>query len=134
MWTGTLRRSPDGTVRSVVQWWASRKFPSTSREVSAVRTDEELMLATTRADLGAFGQIVERHQASAWRTAFRFLGNTADAEDIGQEAFLRILDAAPRYRATAKFRTFLYRIVTRLCIDFERRKTSRGSDVESAID
>jgi RNA polymerase sigma-70 factor, ECF subfamily len=97
-------------------------------------TDEELMLATARGDLGAFGQIVERHQASAWNAAFRFLGNTVDAEDIAQEAFLRVLDAAPQYRATAKFRTFLYRIVTRLCIDVARRNTIRGSDVESVVD
>lgn len=97
-------------------------------------TDEELMLATARGDLGAFGQIVERHQTSAWSAAFRFLGNAVDAEDIAQEAFLRVLDAAPRYRATAKFRTFLYRIVTRLCIDRTRRARLHDADAESAVD
>lgn len=97
-------------------------------------TDEELMLAAGRGDLNAFGQLVERHQTSAWNAAFRFLGNAADAEDIAQEAFLRVLDAAPRYRATAKFRTFLYRVLTRLCIDFSRRKVIGVSNVESAID
>jgi RNA polymerase sigma-70 factor (ECF subfamily) len=99
-----------------------------------MRTDEELMLATARGDLGAFGQLVERHQASAWNAAYRFLGNAVDAEDIAQEAFLRVLDAAPRYRATAKFRTFLFRIVTRLCIDVTRRKTNPGSGVEPVMD
>jgi len=97
-------------------------------------TDEELMLAAARGDLSAFGQLVSRHQTSAWNVAYRFLGNAADAEDVAQEAFLRVLDAAPRYRATAKFRTFLYRIVTRLCIDLSRRRVSRLADVESLLD
>jgi RNA polymerase sigma-70 factor (ECF subfamily) len=100
----------------------------------AIVTDEELMLAAGRGDLHAFGQLVERHQTSAWNAAFRFLGNAADAEDIAQEAFLRVLDAAPRYRAAAKFRTFLYRILTRLCIDFSRRKVIRVSNLESVLD
>lgn len=92
------------------------------------------MLAAARGELAAFGELVRRHQESAWNVAYRFLGNVADAEDVAQEAFLRVLDAAPRYRATAKFRTFLYRIITRLCIDFSRRRIRRESDVEWLLD
>ena len=83
------------------------------------------MLAVARGGLSAFGQLVSRHQTSAWNAAYRFLGNTADAEDIAQEAFLRILDSAERYQPTASFRTYLYRIVTRLCFDLSRRKRLR---------
>ena len=83
------------------------------------------MRAVAGGDLLAFGQLVARHQRSAWNAAYRFLGNTADAEDIAQEAFLRILDSADRYRPTAAFRTYLYRIVTRLCLDFSRRQRLR---------
>jgi len=83
------------------------------------------MLAVARGDLSAFGQLVSRHQTSAWNAAYRFLGNTADAEDIAQEAFLRILDSAGHYQPTASFRTYLYRIVTRLCFDLSRRKRLR---------
>jgi RNA polymerase sigma-70 factor (ECF subfamily) len=88
-------------------------------------SDEELMLAVARGDLSAFGQLVTRHQTSAWNAAYRFVGNTADAEDIAQEAFLRILDSADRYRPTASFRAYLYRIVARLCFDLSRRKRQR---------
>ncbi|MFZ5831788.1 MAG: RNA polymerase sigma factor [Planctomycetota bacterium] len=88
-------------------------------------SDEELMLAVTGGDLAAFGQLVCRHQASAWNAAYRFLGNAADAEDVVQEAFLRILDRANRYQPTAGFRTYLYRIVTRLCFDLSRRQRVR---------
>jgi RNA polymerase sigma-70 factor, ECF subfamily len=88
-------------------------------------SDEELMLAVAGGDLAAFGQLVTRHQRSAWNAAYRFLGNTTDAEDVAQEAFLRILDSAAHYQPTASFRTYLYRIVTRLCFDLSRRKRYR---------
>lgn len=84
--------------------------------------DEELMLAVGRGDLSAFNEIIHRHQSTAWRVAYRFLGDSVEAEDIAQEAFLKILTAAPRYRPTASFSTYLYRIVSRLCIDNARKK------------
>jgi RNA polymerase sigma-70 factor (ECF subfamily) len=80
-------------------------------------SDEELMLAVGGGELDAFGEIVLRHQHLVWNIAYRTLGNATDAEDVAQEAFLRLLEAAKRYRPTASFRTYLYRIVIRLCLD-----------------
>jgi RNA polymerase sigma-70 factor (ECF subfamily) len=80
------------------------------------------MLAVGRGDLDAFEQIVLRHQAEAWRVAYRFTGDAVEAEDLAQEAFLKILDAAPRYKPTAQFRTYLHRVLTRLCFDHRRKK------------
>ena len=91
-------------------------------------SDEELMLAVASGDLSAFGQLVTRHQTSAWNVAYRFLGNTADAEDVAQEAFLRVFEARERYRPTAAFRTYLYRIVVRLCLDHLRKGRSVPTD------
>ena len=85
-------------------------------------SDEELMQTVGRGDLDAFGEIVRRHQTSAWRAAYRLLGDAAEAEDAAQDAFLKILDAAPRYRPTASFRTYLYRVVTRVCLDRLKKK------------
>ena len=85
-------------------------------------SDEELMLSVGKGDLNAFGKIVLRHQDSVWNIAYRSLGNKTEAEDVAQEAFLRLLDAAGRYRPTASFRTYLYRIVTRLCLDRVEKK------------
>ena len=96
-------------------------------------SDEELMLAVRDGDLGAFEQIVLRHQKSAWYTAYRFLGDRVTAEDVAQEAFLKILDAAERYRPTAKFRTYLYGVVTRLCLDYARKKRPAYVDDLSAV-
>jgi len=96
-------------------------------------SDEELMLAVAQGDQDAFNEVVLRHQRSAWNTAYRHLGDAAEAEDIAQEAFLRILQAAPRYRPTASFRTYLLRIVTRLCIDRWRKKGPVYTDAVSPV-
>ena len=85
-------------------------------------SSEELMLGVRDGDLEAFEQLVLRHQAEAWRVAYRYAGDAAEAEDLAQNAFLKLLDAAPRYKVTAKFRTYFFRILTRLCIDRGRKK------------
>lgn len=85
-------------------------------------SDEDLMLAVASGDLHAFEQIVRRHQARACRIACRFMGDQAEAEDMAQEAFIRVLNAAPGYQPTAQFTTYLYQIVSRLCLDHMRRK------------
>jgi RNA polymerase sigma-70 factor (ECF subfamily) len=85
-------------------------------------SDEELMLGVRDGDLDAFEQLVLWHQAEAWRVAYRFTGDAAEAEDLAQETFLKILDAAPRYKPTATFRTYYYRVLARLCLDHRRKK------------
>ena len=80
------------------------------------------MSEVAEGDLDAFNELVCRHQHTAWRIAHRFLGDPAEAEDIAQEAFLRILAASPRYKPSAAFSTYLYRVVVRLCIDNTRKK------------
>lgn len=83
--------------------------------------DEQLMQAVARGDLNAFNELVLRYQGLAWKAAYRFLGDSMGAEDVAQECFLRIFEAAPRYRPTAKFRTYFYRILIHLCIDRTRK-------------
>ncbi len=84
--------------------------------------DEELMRRTAGGDLAAFNEIVLRYQQTAWRLSSRFMGNTQDAQDVAQEAFIRIFQAAPRYRHTASFSTYLYRVIVRLCMDAAHKK------------
>ena len=61
--------------------------------------------------------------------AWRFLGDATEAQDIVQEGFLKIFKAASRYRPTAKFRTYLYRVITRLCLDWEAKKRPEYMEV-----
>jgi RNA polymerase sigma-70 factor (ECF subfamily) len=53
--------------------------------------------------------------------ARRILGNAAEAEDVAQEAFIRVWTHAPRWQPLAQFRTWLTRVVTNLCLDRKRR-------------
>jgi RNA polymerase sigma-70 factor (ECF subfamily) len=59
--------------------------------------DEELMQAVAGGDLEAFNELVLRYQGLAWKTAYRFLGDTMEAEDVVQESFFKILESTPRY-------------------------------------
>ena len=84
--------------------------------------DEDLMVRVADGDLGAFEEIVRRNQQRAWRIAFRFIGDQVEAEDIVQEAFLKILASSHRYKPSASFSTYLYSVVSRLCIDHAKKK------------
>ena len=87
-----------------------------------VRSDEDLMSVAGRGDSDAFEELVRRHQHGAVGIAYRLLGDEHRAQDAAQEAFLRVWEHADTYRPTAAFRTYLYRILTRLCIDQRRKR------------
>ena len=84
-------------------------------------SDEDLMASTAQGDTNAFEQIVLRYQDAVWRVACRFVGNSVDAQDITQTAFLKLFEAAPRYQPTAMLKTYLFRIVHTTCIDYSRK-------------
>jgi RNA polymerase sigma-70 factor, ECF subfamily len=84
--------------------------------------DAVLMVQAATGDLTAFEQLVIRNQSAAWTLAFHYLSDPVEAEDIVQEAFLRLLQSAHRYRPTASFRTYFSQIVVRLCLDFRSKK------------
>jgi RNA polymerase sigma-70 factor, ECF subfamily len=85
-------------------------------------TDTDLMARVAGGDAPAFHMLVRRHVSGAQRVAERILRNHAVAEEIVQEAFLRVWINAPRWRPQAAFRTWLYRIVVNLCLNARRRR------------
>jgi RNA polymerase sigma-70 factor (ECF subfamily) len=86
------------------------------------RVDEGLMAKVARGDEVAFRQLSRRHVSAMVGLARRVLGNAADAEDVVQEAMLRVWTHAPRWQPLAAFRTWLTRVVVNLCLDRKRRK------------
>lgn len=84
-------------------------------------SDEALMLRIARGDERAFRALAPRYALRAAGLARRICGNAADAEDIVQEAFLRVWINAPRWRPEAAFRTWFYRIVFNLALNKKRR-------------
>ena len=69
----------------------------------------------------AFRVLARRHLPAMLGLARRILGNAADAEDVAQEAMLRVWTHAPRWQPLAAFRTWLTRVVVNLCLDRKRR-------------
>jgi len=84
-------------------------------------SDEALMARIARGDEPAYRQLARRHLPGAIALARRILRNTADAEDVAQEAMLRVWIHAPRWQPLALFRTWFRRVVVNLCLDRKRR-------------
>ena len=88
-------------------------------------SDEALMAKIAEGDRGAFHALTRRHLPRILRVAARVLGNAGDAEDVAQEAFLRVWSHADRWDPEkARVTTWLHRIVVNLCIDRRRRSRS----------
>ena len=85
-------------------------------------SDETLMARVARGDEPAYRTLTRRHLPAMVGLARRILGNAADAEDVAQEAMLRVWTHVPRWQPLAAFRTWLTRVVVHLCLDRKRRR------------
>ena len=77
--------------------------------------EADLIQQAKAGDTNAFETLVLEHQDFVYNLALRTLGNSFEAEDVAQDAFVRAWLALPDFRQQAKFRTWLYRIVINLC-------------------
>lgn len=91
-------------------------------------SDRELMLRFQQGEDAAFDEIVLRFQGPVVSFAYRAIGDRARAEDLAQEAFIRVYRARDRYQPTASFTTWLFTIVNRLCMNEvrSRRREARA--------
>ncbi len=96
--------------------------------------DDELIRIAQRGDRQAFDALVRRYDRSVLRLAMHMLGNEQDAQDVHQEAFLKAYRHLTNFRFECSFYTWLYRIVTNLCLDQLRRRKSRREDPATALD
>lgn len=98
-------------------------------------TDIELVQKFQREhDLAAFEQLVERHSDRAYQLAYSILQNRQDAEEVVQDAFLRIYRSLGNFRGDAQFTTWMYRIVVNLCNNKFRWNKVRGINRTISID
>jgi RNA polymerase sigma-70 factor (ECF subfamily) len=88
--------------------------------------DEEMIAKAGAGDMHAFRYLVEKHQGFVYALSYRFVRTTADAEDITQEAFIRLWKNLPRYRREIKLTTWLYKIAVNLCLDFLKSSYRKG--------
>ncbi|PJI43609.1 MAG: RNA polymerase [Ferrovibrio sp.] len=97
--------------------------------------DTALMHRVARGDHAAYRLLVDKYLRHAVTVAYRVLFNRNDAEEVAQEAFLRVWRHAARWRADggASFKTWLNRVVVNLCIDRKRRPGMAALDDQVEI-
>ena len=99
-------------------------------------SDEELLSAFAGGDRGAARVLTQRLTPRVFSYAMRNLGHRAEAEDVAQEAMLRLWRIAPKWRSgEAKVTTWLYRVVANLCTDRLRARRGVGLDtIDEPVD
>ncbi len=97
---------------------------------------ESLMLRFRSGDVRAFEILLQRHRQSVYEFVLRSVGffNAAQAEDLTQETFLRVVKQAATYEPRSKFTTWLFTLARNLCIDASRRRKHRKAQSLDAPD
>src|SRR5580704_6247836 len=91
-------------------------------------TDQQVIERAQAGDRAAFEELVHRYDRDVLRLALNLLHSPEDARDVYQEAFLKIYRNLHRFRSECSFYTWIYRIVTNVCLDHLRRRRSRPED------
>lgn len=97
-------------------------------------TDAEIMLRAKVGDQSAFEYLVQKYRRPMVSFMYRMAHNTAVAEDLAQEVFLRVYRSRESYEASAKFTTWLYRIATNLAVNHARDTRHERPEVQVSID
>src|ERR1041384_3561411 len=85
--------------------------------LGALDYDAELMLRVKAGDGASFGVLLEKHRSSVVHFLYRMVQNSAVAEELAQEVFLRVYRSRATYEPTARFTTWLFRIATHLALN-----------------
>jgi RNA polymerase sigma-70 factor (ECF subfamily) len=114
----------------------SQKLTAAQLEARAQQRseDDDLIREAQRGNRSAFDALVRRYDQSVLRLALHMLGNEQDAQDVHQEAFIKAYRHLGNFRFECSFYTWLYRIVTNLCLDQLRRRKSRREDPATVLD
>ena len=76
-------------------------------------------------NINAFETLVLEYEKNVYNIALRMVGNSEDASDMTQEAFIKAYNSLPNFRGDSKFSVWLYRIVSNVCLDFLRSRTRK---------
>src|SRR2546423_9960733 len=96
---------------------------------SLPQLDERCLVVEAQAgNRAAFEDLVRRYDRDVLRLALNLMKRPEDARDVYQEAFLKVYRNLHRFRFECSFYTWLYRIVTNVCLDHLRRRQARPED------
>src|ERR1051325_10332158 len=90
----------------------------------AEKDDGDLLALIQTGSDHAFGVLVRRHTERFYRLAYRYVQNREAAEDVVQDAFLKLWEDPGKWQPgrNSKFTTWFYRIVVNLCLDWQKKK------------
>ncbi|HXE09064.1 MAG TPA: sigma-70 family RNA polymerase sigma factor [Acidobacteriaceae bacterium] len=127
---------PKATVQTGVRVRNNSRLTPAQLEARAQQReeDDDLIREAQNGDRAAFDALVRRYDQAVLRLALHMLGNEQDAQDIHQEAFLKAYRHLGNFRFECSFYTWVYRIVTNLCLDQLRRRKSRREDPATIVD
>jgi len=97
-------------------------------------SDAQIMLRVKAGDQSAFNYLVEKYRRPMVSFMYRMARNSAIAEDLAQEVFLRVYRSRETYEASAKFTTWLYRIATNLAVNHARDTRHERPEVTVSLD
>ena len=102
---------------------------------NAVSDLEKLLVKKSQSgDVEAFELLISSYDKRAYNIAYRVMGNEEDAKDMAQEALLRVFKSVKDFKGQSSFSTWLYRIVTNVCLDeLRRRKNDKHISMDSTI-
>jgi len=93
--------------------------------------DDLILIERFRAgDLGGFEMLVKKYQGKAVNIAYRLNPNVTNAQDIAQEAFIKVYEGLQYFRAESKFSSWFYRIVINCAYDFIRKNKRKLVQLE----
>jgi RNA polymerase sigma-70 factor (ECF subfamily) len=90
--------------------------------------DAALMLRVKQGDAAAFTELVEKYKQPVINLAWRTLRDQTEAEDLAQNVFIQVYKSAGRYKAAAKFSTWLFTITRNLCLNEIRRRSRHPAE------
>jgi RNA polymerase sigma-70 factor (ECF subfamily) len=100
------------------------------QEGIAPTAEPDLVEGCRRGELSAFEELFRSQGARMKSVAFNILGNTADAEDAVQEAFLRVYRGLGAFRGSSRLGTWVFRILVNACHDIGRQRRRRRDETE----
>jgi len=98
------------------------------------QSDADIMLRVRAGDQSAFDYLVQKYRRPMVSFMYRMARNSAVAEDLAQEVFLRVYRSRETYEASAKFSTWLYRIATNLAVNHARDTRHERPEVQVSLD
>ncbi|MBU0983556.1 MAG: sigma-70 family RNA polymerase sigma factor [candidate division Zixibacteria bacterium] len=104
-----------------------RVVKNTKTKGNAISTDEQLVDAARSGDQKAFAELVRKYEARVAATVIGMLGNCSEADDVGQETFIRFYKALDSYRGDSSLATYLTRIAINLSLNELKRRKRRFS-------